>query len=63
MDANKNQIKGYINDLKSIHCIYCNSNLMMKYLNHSQQITLCSNKNVSLYLFKIFLFIYSVYFH
>ena len=33
-------------ELKSIHCNYCNSDLVMKYLNQFQQIILCSNKNV-----------------
>ena len=50
MDAKKNQIKNYVNDLKSLHCISCNSNLIMKYLNQSQQIILCSNKSVSLFI-------------
>ena len=38
--------KFYSDELKSIHCNYCNSDLVMKYLNQFQQIILCSNKNV-----------------
>ena len=55
MDAKKNNIKYNKNELKSIHCICCKSNLIMKYLNQSQQIILCSNKNVSIYLSNIFI--------
>ena len=42
----KNQSKEYLNELQLLHCNLCNSNLVMKYLNQSQQIILCSNKNV-----------------
>ena len=42
----ENKKEFYINELKSFHCNLCNSNLIMKYLNQSQQILLCSNKNV-----------------
>ena len=42
----KNQSKEYLNEIKSLHCNLCNSNLVMKYLNQSQQIILCSNKKV-----------------
>ena len=41
----------YFNELKSIHCNICNSDLVIKYLNQSQQILLCSNKNVRKYKF------------
>ena len=43
-----------LNELKTIHCNVCNSNLIMKYLNQSQQIILCSNKKVRI---KIIIFI------
>ena len=42
---NKSQL--IANELKSIHCIICNSTLVLKYLNQSQQILLCSNKKVT----------------
>ncbi len=42
----KNKTKIYLNELKSLHCNLCNSNLTIKYLNQIQQIILCSNKKV-----------------
>ena len=42
----QNKTKFYLNELKSLHCNICNSNLIIKYLNHAQQIILCSNKEV-----------------
>ena len=45
MDKN-NKTNFYLDELISLHCNYCNSNLMMKYLNQTQQIILCSNKKV-----------------
>lgn len=49
MDKN-NQSKFYLNELKTLHCILCNSNLVIKYLNQSQQIILCSNKKVRMFI-------------
>ena len=39
--------KKYMEEIKSFHCCMCNSNLVLKYLNQSQRITLCSNKEVN----------------
>ena len=38
--------KRYINEIKTLHCNICNSNLILKYLNQFQRIVLCSNKKV-----------------
>ena len=55
-----NKTQFYLNELISLHCNYCNSNLMIKYLNQTQQIILCSNKKVRINTFYIF-FIFIVY--
>ena len=39
--------KKYIDEIQSFHCCMCNSNLVLKYLNHFQRIILCSNKEVN----------------
>ena len=39
--------KKYDNEIKTLHCTLCNSNLVLKYLNQSQRIILCSNKSVN----------------
>ena len=39
--------KKYMEEIKSFRCSICNSNLVLKYLNQSQRITLCSNKEVN----------------
>ena len=39
--------KKYMEEIKSFRCSICNSNLVFKYLNQSQRITLCSNKEVN----------------
>ena len=39
--------KKYIDEIQSFHCSMCNSNLVLKYLNHFQRIILCSNKEVN----------------
>ena len=51
----------YSNELKSLHCNICNSNLIMKYLNHAQQIILCSNKNVRKIIYNINIIYFLVY--
>lgn len=35
-----------LNELKSFHCNSCCSSLSIKFLNQTQQIVICSNKNV-----------------
>ena len=39
--------KKYVDEIKALHCTLCNSNLILKYLNQTQRIILCSNKSVS----------------
>ena len=39
--------KKYVDEIKTLHCTLCNSNLILKYLNQTQRIILCSNKSVS----------------
>ena len=36
----------YNREIGLLHCNSCNSNLVLKYLNQSQQILLCSNNKV-----------------
>ena len=47
MEKSKSISKAYENDIKSLHCNLCNSNLVMKHLNQFQRILLCSNKSVN----------------
>ena len=47
MNCDHSKIKSRLMELKSIHCNSCGSSLVMKFLNFSQQIMACSNKNVS----------------
>ena len=47
--------KKYVDEIKTLRCTLCNSNLILKYLNQTQRIILCSNKsvsNISLYFFQ-----------
>ena len=39
--------KKYVDEIKTLRCTLCNSNLILKYLNQTQRIILCSNKSVS----------------
>ena len=44
----------YNREFELLHCNSCNSNLIIKYLNQSQQILLCSNNKVRKLYNKIF---------
>ena len=48
--------KKYVDEIKSLHCSLCNSNLVLKFLNQSQRIVLCSNKSVN----NIFMIFYNI---
>ena len=47
METSK-ESKKFLTQINSLHCNLCNSPLVLKYLNQFQQITLCSNKLVSI---------------
>ena len=47
MENEKKTSKININEIKTLHCNLCNSNLVLKHLNQFQRIILCSNKAVN----------------
>ena len=53
----------YNRELGLLHCNSCNSNLIIKYINQSQQILLCSNNKVRIFFNNNILYIYSACFH
>ena len=52
--------KRYINEIKTLHCNICNSNLILKYLNQFQRIVLCSNKKV-IYIINLYFIIQCIF--
>ena len=52
--------KRYINEIKTLHCNICNSNLILKYLNQFQRIVLCSNKKI-IYIINLYFIIQCIF--
>ena len=54
MENSKKISKSYSEEISTMHCNLCNSNLVLKYINQNQRIILCSNKSVIILFFNLF---------